>query len=184
MDLQIESIDNKDWEIICELQRNGRASLVEIGNKVDLRHPSVKARLDKLIRRGLIRVQANINVAKLGYQLALIVIEVNELPKALDNLDKLRQCPKVVLIAVKEGDYNLLILVLYRKPGELKAFIEKRIRNIPGLRRLSVENSFLLKPRFLPCELGNLSAICDDECRTCEFKEEPFSCPGCNLGIK
>jgi len=177
--LQNGKIDEKDWEIIVALQADGRMSLVELGRRAKLKHPSVRARLNKLINMGLVKVQANINVKRLGYNVAIINVEIEDLSSAANEVKKLISCPKVFLALVKGSDYNLLLAMLYRSVGELESFIEKRVRKIPGLRRLDVELDVMLKPTFIPCELRPLNEFCEEECETCRYKEEPFSCPGC-----
>ena len=65
--LHIENLDRVDWKIIAELQKDGRVSLVELGRRVGLKHPSVRARLARLTSSNVIKVQANLNLRKLGY---------------------------------------------------------------------------------------------------------------------
>ncbi|RLG77110.1 MAG: hypothetical protein DRO14_02805 [Thermoprotei archaeon] len=179
--LQIEDLDEIDWKIITELQRDGRVSLVELGRKVGLKHPSVRARLSKLISSGLIKVQANINIKKLGYSLAVVNIEVEDVSSVVKEVSKLSRCPKVLFATIKSGDYNLMLLVTYRDVRELKAFIEKRVRRLPKLRRFSIELDVIIKPEFIPWNICHTDPHCMEECESCELRKGVISCPGCSI---
>jgi len=181
--LHIEDLDQIDWRIIAELQRDGRLSLVELGRKVGLKHPSVRARLSRLVSSNVIRVQANLNLRKLGYNVAVVNAEVEDISSVTKEIARLSKCPKVVFVAVKSGDYNLMFLVMYRDIRELEAFIEKRIRKLPRLRRFSVELDVVMKPEFIPCDIGAVDPECIKECETCELRHGVISCPGCCVPV-
>ena len=104
-------IDEKDRLIIEELQRNGRATITEIANKIGLTSMGAKKRVDRLIRKGLIKVKALINVEKLEVKLALIGMEL-ESGEALRELVKMfESCPRIIKFFVTTGAYNLFALV-------------------------------------------------------------------------
>jgi len=178
-DLHIEDIDQIDWKIIAELQKDGRLSLVELGRKVGLKHPSVRARLSKLVSSNVIKVQANLNLRKLGCNVAVVNAEVEDISSVIKEIARFSKCPKVVFVAIKSGDYNIMFLVMYRDTKELEAFIEKRIRKLPKLRRFSVELDVIMKPEFIPCDIGTVDPECVKECETCELRRGVISCPGC-----
>ncbi len=177
--LQIEKIDRVGWRIISELTRDGRISLVELGRRVGLKHPSVKARIDRLVNAGLVRVQANINVFKLGFNAALINVEVEDLLTAGEWIENIVKCPKVVVAAIKGGKYNVMLVFIYKDTRELEAFIERRVRRAPGLKGLSVEPGTFLKPEHLPLAI-NLVSECRG-CESCGMRSGMPGCPGCSL---
>jgi len=179
--LHIEDLDRIDWRIITELQKNGRMSLVELGKKVGLRHPSVRVRLSRLVSSGVIKVQANLNLRKLRYNVAVVNVEVEDISSVSKEIAKFSKCPKVVFAAVKSGDYNLTFLVIYRDVKELEAFIEKRVRKLPKLRRFSIELDVVMKPEFIPCNIGEVDPECLKECSSCELRQGIVSCPGCRI---
>ncbi len=182
--VHIEDLDSIDWKIINELVRDGRISLVELGRKVGLSHPSVKVRLSKLMKSGLINVQANIDVTKLGFNLALINVEVEDLSLINNELEVLRRCLRVILLMIKSGDYNLTLLITYRDVRELEAFIERRIRRLPKVKRISIETVRIAKPVFIPwlISLEN-NSNCINECENCNLRRRVIACPGCIIKI-
>ncbi len=184
MSIQIENLDKIDWRIINELQRDGRASLVKLGKKVGLSHPSVKARLSKLIESNLVRIQANINVMKLGFNIALINVEIEDIALINDELEKLRKCLRIVFLMIKSSDYNLTLLTIYKDMRELEAFIEKRIRKIPKVKKISIETVRMVKPLFIPCFISLESdSECFKECENCDLRKCIISCPGCIIKV-
>ena len=169
--------------MISELQRDGRVSLVSLGRRVGLKHSSVRSRLLKLIREGLLKVTALIDYRKLGVKLALIGLSVLDLGKCLTSLHKLCSCPHVVyMFYTTGGKYNILLLVAYRNESKLKAFIEKRLRRLPGVDDIGITLVDLTIPTFLPVKLGVLKERfeCVKECSYCELKE--VICTGCSVG--
>ena len=184
MYVHIEDLDKIDWKIIGELLRDGRASLVELGRKVGLSHPSVKVRLSKLVKSGLIRIQANIDITKLGLNIALINVEVEDISLINNELEVLRRCLRVILIMFRSGDYNLTLLIVYKDVRELEAFIERRIRKLPKVKRISIETVRITKPIFIPWHiLLEDNCDCINECENCGLRRCIISCPGCIVRI-
>ena len=71
-------IDDKDWKILFELQRDSRISMAELGRKVSLSSPSVHARVSKLEDKGVIHsYKTMVDHIKAGFQLkAMIMLRV------------------------------------------------------------------------------------------------------------
>lgn len=67
------NIDEKDKKILEILQKDGRATLKEIGKCVDLSIDSVHKRIKKLLENKAMRIGAFINPKALGYELVAAV---------------------------------------------------------------------------------------------------------------
>jgi len=176
------SLDETDKKIIAELQRDGRAGLVELGRRVGLSHPGVSNRLKRLVKEGLLNVKAELNVKKLGMQIALLGIEVDGLDRAMELAKKFTACPRVVFIAPMTGDYNLVMLLVGEDFTCLQNTIEKTIRPQNGAKRLSISvSSAPFEPLHLPLKVPlerTKTAPCGKECSKCQ----PFTthaCLGC-----
>jgi len=178
--IQIEELDSKDKKILMELQRNGRISLVELGSRVGLKHSSVKARIKKLIERGIIKIQANFNIENIGYNICTINVEVEDLALVYKRLLDISNCPKVLILTTKNGEFNISILMLYKNFKEVNGFIEKRIRKLRGIRRISIESNILIKPKYLPYDISSIEK-CTFECSTCNLQKELPLCSKCSL---
>ncbi|MCG8619152.1 MAG: Lrp/AsnC family transcriptional regulator [Desulfobacterales bacterium] len=69
-----ELLDNTDWQILTELQKDGRASHAAIGKKVGLTGPSVYSRIQKMEREGIIKgYSVHLNPDKVGQGLLAFV---------------------------------------------------------------------------------------------------------------
>lgn len=166
---KIVKIDEVDYKLIAELQRDGRVSLVSLGKKVGLRHPSVRERMLRLIKRGVIKIQANLNLRKMGYYAAFVGLEVTN-PMVINNLlRRLKNCPRVLLMGVCSGDYNVFLILIAKDFSSLMSFIEGNLRPIPGLKRVSISYGEILRPLFMPYDVTIQKSLCSEGCDECEI---------------
>jgi len=167
-----------DMEILKILYENGRESLVDIGKKVGLTHPSVRERLNRLTRDGVVRIQANINLGKLDYVVGFVTFEVTD-PNALTEFTRqLSRCPRVLLIGFTSGNFNLALMVVAKDIDMLRAFIEKNIRSHSFARNISVGIGKIVHPQYMPIQLRTPKE-CMEMCQQCVFREKLGICPGC-----
>ena len=69
-------MDDIDWKLIVQLQKNGRTTFKELGETIGFTSLGAKKRVDKLLKKGHIRISALINSDALNLRLALILLEV------------------------------------------------------------------------------------------------------------
>jgi len=166
------SFDKKDKKIVAELQRDGRAGLVELGRRVGLSHPGVANRLKRLVGEDLVSIRAELNVKKLGLQVAVLGIEVEGLDRAMELAKKFSSCPRVVLIAPMTGDYNLIMISVGEDFTCLQNIIEKTIRPHPGVKRFSISfSSTPFEPTYLPVKVPlerTEISPCGKNCQGCD----------------
>lgn len=63
----VRRLDEVDWSLLAELQRDGRASWTELGRRVHLTPPAVAERVARLERDGFITgYRAQVDLAKIG----------------------------------------------------------------------------------------------------------------------
>ncbi|MFH1331676.1 MAG: winged helix-turn-helix transcriptional regulator, partial [archaeon] len=68
-------IDKKNIEIIKILEEDGRIPILGLAKKVKLSHETVRYRLKKLIRQGVIeKFIVRINKKKLGYEIYAVIM--------------------------------------------------------------------------------------------------------------
>ncbi len=122
--LKNNELDEIDKEIIRILQKNARAPLKEIAEKVYLSSPAVSLRIENLIDRGYIKgFHAYVDPVKLGYHIkAFINLEVS--PKDKDAFyPYINGCGNVIECNCVTGDYSMLLEVLFPSTDELDRFI-------------------------------------------------------------
>ncbi|MFF4342875.1 Lrp/AsnC family transcriptional regulator [Kitasatospora sp. NPDC001540] len=126
-------LDALDKLLIRLLQQDGRASYTDLGKEAGLSAPAVRARVQRLIERGLLEFAAVTDPMKLGLPvMALLAIKVDgglpEIIAALEDIDS------VIYLVSTAGSHDLFAEVVCRTMDELSAVINDRIRTVPGVR--------------------------------------------------
>jgi len=117
-------LDNLNWKILVELQKNARISYKEIGDKIGLTGPAVAERILKLEERGIIKGYATIiDLSKLGYSLTAIV-NFKFYPGNLDRfLNHLHSIPEVFECNRITGSDSMIIKVAIKEPKHLEKLV-------------------------------------------------------------
>jgi Lrp/AsnC family transcriptional regulator for asnA, asnC and gidA len=124
-------IDKKDIEIIKILEEDGRIPILELGRKVKLSHETVRYRLNKMIRNGVIeKFIVRINKKKLGYEIyAVIMIGTwNYNQNEWEEFFKyLMEHKSIVSVEKITGNYDIKIAFWAKDPEEFD-FISHSIK--------------------------------------------------------
>jgi len=119
---EIIQIDKKDIEIIKILEEDGRIPILELAKRVKLSHETVRYRLNKLIKSGVIeKFIVRINKKKLGYSIyAVIMISTWNYTKEDWNefLTYLMEHKNIVSVEKITGNYDLKIAFWAKNPEE------------------------------------------------------------------
>lgn len=173
-----KKIDEIDIGIIRELQLDGRIKLTDLAEKMNLTHPSIYERLKKLIDKEIIKVQANINIAKLKLKAALIQLKMDSVSKLGEMLKKCGSCTKLVLLGMSSGEYNVFIILIGSGFNELKTLIERNF-TMPEIGDIKVSYGEILYPTFFPINIGtDCDRILNEICSKCAFYKLKI-CKGC-----
>ena len=113
-------MDRIDRKILDILQKDARAPLKEIADRVFLSSPAVSARMAKLESSGAImNYQAQVAAPMLGYMVkAFINLDMDPQRKP-EFYPYIEGCPHVVECTCVTGDYSMLIEVLFTTTQEL-----------------------------------------------------------------
>ena len=135
-------LDPIDRAIILALQTDGRMSYASLAEKVGLSQPAARQRVNKLIDAGVIEVVALTDPLKLGFNVhADLGIRVTGDPRPV--VEALQSLPEVVYLRYTAGRFEIMAEVLFETSEELHAFVNGRLREIPGVDR--VETMILLE---------------------------------------
>ena len=109
-------IDSKDKKILTELWEDGRALISKISKKTKIQRDSIKYRLNKLKKTGIISaIQPQLDFEKLGYS-TLYRIDINiqnyDLKIEEKFIDFLKEYPNVLYIENITGKFDLSIIVV------------------------------------------------------------------------
>ncbi len=120
----MKALDEIDIKILNILQKDGRRSIKEISEEVNLTSPAVSSRISNLEKDGYISgYRAVINPAALGlYTKAFINLEVSPQQKK-EFYPYITNCKNVVECNCVTGDYSMLLEVYFANTMELDQFI-------------------------------------------------------------
>lgn len=119
-----QEMDKIDEKIVQMLQDNARVPVKEIAKEVFLSSPAVSARIDRLVKTGLIKgYHMTIDRAKIGYTVtAFINLEMEPSRKA-QFYPFIKDCPNVLECCCVTGQYSQLIKVSFKTTSDLDTFI-------------------------------------------------------------
>ena len=130
------SLDAIDRQIVALLVRDGRAGAAQISRTLtDVSERSVRYRVERLLRDGVIRVSAVVNPHAIGFDvIADVFIEVA--PGEVDRVARRRLgYEQVSYVAASIGKGDLSIQVCARDADELERIVDKVVGIDPGVLR-------------------------------------------------
>lgn len=130
-------LDVIDRRILALLVEDGRMPSAEMARRIEgVSERSVRYRVDRLRRLGILRVSAIVNPLALGYTtIADVVIDVA--PGYLQDVAaQLMDLDQVSYAAGSVGDGDLVVQVYARDPEELVRLVSEVIGTIPGVARV------------------------------------------------
>ncbi len=130
-------MDSKDLMIISILEENARTPYVEIAKRVGISESSVRKRIKKLERAGVIKkYTAVVDPSKLGYSMVAIV-GVDVVPeKYLAVVEALAKFPEVKKVFASTGDHMIMMEVWARDARHLNELIHTKYGRIEGVVKL------------------------------------------------
>jgi len=163
-------MDERDLEIYRMLRKNGRAKVSEIARELGISHPSARERLERLGKRGDLRVQALLNIKKRNFVSAVVNLRVRSMDEAEKLADVFARCPRTVFVATTTGKYNLNLAIIAENHSALEATIENTIRPLEAVKDMDVSlGSSPAYPEFVDFKLNPVRKVapCGKVCTDC-----------------
>lgn len=121
-------IDALDMKIIRALQTDARKPIVKIAKEVDANEATVRRRIDKLLRDGIIeRFTVVLDYHKLGRVIKAFIglrVEPAKLKLIAEHLAK---HPDTQVLYRTSGDTDIVTEVIFEKMEDLNAFLEEEL---------------------------------------------------------
>jgi Lrp/AsnC family transcriptional regulator, regulator for asnA, asnC and gidA len=133
-------LDHFDAEIINLLQSDGRRPTAEIARRLAVAEGTVRKRIDRLIREGVIQIGAWADPLKIGYQnyaVLMIHVELREFERAAEQLSKM---PEIFFLGTCTGAFDIFVSACFRSLEHMHEFMTKRLSRVPGIQRVSTSN--------------------------------------------
>ncbi|MEO3974340.1 Lrp/AsnC family transcriptional regulator [Streptomyces sp. CAU 1734] len=125
-------IDDLDRQIIDQLRVDGRRSFAEIGRTVGLSEASVRARYQRLQRKGVLQVVGMTDAVRMGEMEVHLAVRVDHIPVSLVARE-LSRMPEVRYVASCVGPYELIADVRCRDLAHLAELLTERVRRVNGV---------------------------------------------------
>jgi DNA-binding Lrp family transcriptional regulator len=126
---KVITIDRLDADLIRTLAENPRVGLLEVARQLGVARGTVSARLDKLLRRGVVvGFGPEIDPAAVGFPiLAFVWLEITQ-GRLDEAVDQLRGVPEVLEAHATSGDRDLLCRVVAKDPEHLQEIVNTMVR--------------------------------------------------------
>src|SRR3954449_9257245 len=123
-------IDNLDARLVKLLNEQPRVGLLEIARQLGVARGTVSARLDKLLKRGVITgFGPEIDPHALGFRiLAFVWLEIYQ-GRLDEAVEQLRGVPEVLEAHATSGDRDLLCRVVAKDPEHLQEIVNVMVRS-------------------------------------------------------
>jgi DNA-binding Lrp family transcriptional regulator len=179
-------LDDIDKKIIEQLQSDGRITLRDLAKVVGFTSMGTKKRLEKLIRKNIIKVTALINPNVLKLHPAIVMLEMESAEAMQDLLNRFEACPRVIQIFKTVGGYNLIALVVAETQETLESISMEKcsLRCSKGIRRSEfypISDTYcspFLQIRENLAHKEKKVTPCNVECDPCN-RYETQKCVGC-----
>lgn len=148
-------MDDLDTKIVTLLQADGRQRNTEVARRLGLAEATVRKRIERLLRDGVVRFGVWTDPLKVGYgTYAIIEIQVDP-PRIERAAEKLAEFPEIFFLGISTGSFDVFASALFRSSEHMYEFMTKRLTRVPGIQR-TVTNSIV---RILKREFPNPLAL-------------------------
>lgn len=132
----MRELDRTDRKILDILQRNGRISITELAEQINLSATPCSERIKRLERDGIITgYYARLNPAALGKTL-LVFLEIRLSAKSGDVFDKVKQelmyVPEVMECHLVSGDFDYLVKARLSEMAEYRRLLGEILKRLPA----------------------------------------------------
>lgn len=191
--IKLEELDDIDVKILKRLEEDGRISFNTIASELEISPPTVKYRIDKLKKRGLIKgfsVILDPDKFKKGYFVFILIQakfqKINEIVEKLEKIETIKE------IYTSLDENNIILKLFIEDNQELNDFITTKLsefKDIEKFQALSIlktikneVNPNILRPGFsfkLDCDYCHAEIKGTPIKRTVDNEEYFFCCNTC-----
>jgi len=129
-------VDSVDRAILRALAADGRMTVTELAERVNVSRANAYARLDRLTGAGVITgYQARIEPRAIGLEVAALIFLTIEQGEWREVRSRLLEIPEVEFVAFATGDFDFIVLVRAAHTEELRDVVLERFLALPGIRK-------------------------------------------------
>ncbi len=180
-----EELDGIDKKILKELFKDGKKGLkqFELFKSKVMSHTGIKNRISNLINSNVLKIQGNININELNYNLAFLLIELRKFEQLKRFIEYYSKCKRVFFVLTVSGKYHLLIGIVGKSFEAINNFVSycSLVNDTDVAKSKLIFGSNLELPEFLPINLFGKKQEdfnCERLCEECNYFKEGL-CVGC-----
>ena len=129
-----QQLDDLDFLILKELQRDGRVSFTEIADKLGVSISNVRTRVTKLIEEKTIQIVGRVNPQNVGFHAyANISVSVRPAQKIPEVIEFLMKMPEVSFLANTSGEFDIEVDIMTKNNEQLHDLVNQKIAIIEGV---------------------------------------------------
>lgn len=140
-----KDFDNLDYEIIRALHADARVAASEIARVTRANERTIRKRIDRLLKEGVVRLGAILDPQALGYMTAADVFLEIDPTQEQKITQALMAMPEVTYVAYGQGTNDISIEARFKDNEALREFIG---HTLPRMRGVTVTR-YALVPRIL-----------------------------------
>ncbi|MDM8000564.1 MAG: Lrp/AsnC family transcriptional regulator [Dehalococcoidia bacterium] len=140
---EFDALDQTDVRLIAELETDPRQPHTEIAQKLGMSRDTVRARLQRLLDTGAVRIVGLADPISLGFTTSVIMginVRSDQLPAVADKLASLTRIQHLILCM---GRFDIIASGLFRRRTDFLDFLVGNIGNLPGV--LHIESMLILR---------------------------------------
>jgi Lrp/AsnC family leucine-responsive transcriptional regulator len=125
-------IDKIDMQILSELSKNCRISLVDLAEKLKITREIATYRIKKLTAEKVIaKFQPTVNFFMLGSEFYFLMFKLSKPSKKKELMNYLAQTLRANTIIESEGSYQVMAFMQFKNHGEFRNFEEDIFKKFP-----------------------------------------------------
>jgi Lrp/AsnC family transcriptional regulator for asnA, asnC and gidA len=128
--------DALDQALITLLQEDARLSNREIAERLNSSEPTIRRRVDRLMKLGVLKIVAVASPFALGYRVMAILGLQVERTQHQQVEDTLSTWPEIRFLGVTVGSYDMIMEAWFRDNNALLHFLTQRLGQVPGIQRV------------------------------------------------
>ncbi|MEM2816365.1 MAG: Lrp/AsnC family transcriptional regulator [Candidatus Bathyarchaeia archaeon] len=130
-------VDKTDLAILKLLQEDASMPFTEIARRLSVSESTVRKRVEKLMREGVIRrFTVIVEPSKIGLKtIAIVGVDVDP-SRLLEVSQKLCEIPEVKYVATSTGDHMIMTEIWTRDGRELTRILSEKIGKIEGIKKI------------------------------------------------
>jgi len=145
MPIRDKFFDSLDYQIIQALHADARMAASEIARLSGANERTIRKRIDRLVREGVIRMSAILNPLAFGYVTAADIFLEVDASREDEVIKTLMGMPEVTYVAYGQGTNEISLEARFKDNDALREFLRRTLASLEGV----TVTRYALVPRIL-----------------------------------